>query len=248
MSTLDLIDLFCGAGGMSLGFQMAGLNPIYAIDIDKYSIDTYRANFGDHAICGDIRAVETSPKPAVVIDGPPCQGFSRLGKQSSKARPENLLRRECMRCVEIDEPTLFVIENMGDFFKDPAFEGVQTKAAKLGYSLVHGVLNAVDYGVPQKRMRVFMVGSRIGKPSLPPSTHRSPGLTLFSSQPLWRTVRDAIGDLPLKPNKYRPPQFPERRPVGLGALQAHPACRQPKEPSEASPARVLDKQGSLKRR
>ena len=199
MLTLALIDLFCGAGGMSLGFKMAGFDPVFAIDIDKYSIDTYRANFGDHAICGDVREVAVYPKADVVIGGPPCQGFSRLGKQAKKHRAENFLWREYMRCVEQTKPSVFVIENVEDFFKDPAFLGVQTEAARLGYNLVHNVLNALNYGVPQKRLRAFVIGSRVGKPSFPIPTHRPPGESLFSDIPPWRTVRDAIGDLPLEP-------------------------------------------------
>lgn len=199
MPTLDVIDLFCGAGGMSLGFSMAGFDPIFAIDSDRYSINTHRANFGQHAICGDIRGLKTFPRAHVVIGGPPCQGFSRLGKQAGKARPENMLWREYMRCVATAEPSVFVIENVEDFFKDPAFDGVRTEASKLGYHLVHGVLNAADFGVPQKRRRAFVVGSRNSMPSLPEPTHRPPQQTLFSSLPPWRTVRDAIGDLPLEP-------------------------------------------------
>lgn len=199
MPTLNVIDLFCGAGGMSLGFGMAGFKSVFAVDIDKYSIDTYRANFGHHAVCGDIREVRTFPEADIVVGGPPCQGFSRLGKQARKERTENSLWREYIRCVEVSRPMVFVIENVEDFFKDPAFGGVQTEAARLGYRLAYGVLNAADYGVPQKRLRAFMIGSRLGRPSLPAPTHRPPERTLFSSLPPWRTVRDAIGDLPLAP-------------------------------------------------
>src|SRR5579885_232119 len=144
---------------MSLGFTLAGFKSILAIDHDPYSIETYRANFGDHAILGDIRHIDTFPPADLVIGGPPCQGFSRLGKQARRDREENLLWREYMRCVEVSAPKMFVIENVPDFFKDPAWTGVQHEAHRLEYELAAGILNAADYGVPQRRHRAFVIGS-----------------------------------------------------------------------------------------
>jgi DNA (cytosine-5)-methyltransferase 1 len=197
---LLIADLFCGAGGMSLGFQQAGFRPIFAIDNDAPAIATYRANFGNHCLCADIRDIQDFPKVDVVIGGPPCQGFSRLGKQAKVARPENYLWREYMRFVERVYPFMFVIENVPEFFKDSAFEGVKSEATRLGYSFVSGILNAADYGVPQRRQRAFVIGSRLGRPSLPEPTHQQFGPTLFSDLLPWRTVRDVIGDLSLEPN------------------------------------------------
>lgn len=197
---LLIADLFCGAGGMSLGFKQAGFRSVFAIDNDAPAIATYQANFGDHAICDDIRDIQDFPKVDVVVGGPPCQGFSRLGKQAKVARPENYLWREYMRCVETVRPLMFVVENVPEFFKDPAFDGVKSEAARLGYSFVTGILNAADYGVPQRRQRAFIIGSRIGRPHLPEPTHQQFGPTLFSDLSPWTTVRDAIGDLPLNPN------------------------------------------------
>lgn len=196
---LPLIDLFCGAGGMTLGFVKAGFTSVYANDHDKHAIDTYRANFGDHASCDDIRNVTKFPAAEVVIGGPPCQGFSRLGKQATRERTENLLWKEYVRCVKDVRPKVFVIENVPEFFKDPAWPGVRSAAERLGYKVVGKVLNAADYGVPQRRQRAIIIGSRIGEPELPPQTHRAPGQMFPPGLPAWRTVRDAIGDLPLQP-------------------------------------------------
>lgn len=198
-----LIDLFCGAGGMTLGFTRAGFRSVFAIDADRHAVDTYRLNFGDHVVCGDIRQVETFPEADVVIGGPPCQGFSRLGKQThgrptDKSYEGNGLWEEYMRCVEQTQPKIFVVENVSDFFKHFAWEGIQREAKRLGYQLAHAVLMAADYGVPQKRQRAIIVGSRIGRPRLPAPTHQQE-VGLFDL-PKWRTVRDAIGDLPLTPN------------------------------------------------
>ena len=217
-NSFTLTDLFCGAGGMSLGFCQAGFRSIFAVDHDKYSIDTYKANFGDHAVCADIRTVEIFPKADVVIGGPPCQGFSRLGKQTKRDREENFLWKEFMRCVESTRPSMFVIENVPDFFMDPAFEGVKAEAARLGYKLGHNVLNAADYGVPQRRMRAFMIGSLIGKPALPLPTHRPPEQLNLEGLPPWRTVRDAIGDLPLEPDGVN---LHDRRNVGKLSLERY---------------------------
>jgi DNA (cytosine-5)-methyltransferase 1 len=198
-----LIDLFCGAGGMTLGFKKAGFRPVFAIDADRHAMDTYRLNFGDHVICGDIRQVESFPQADVVIGGPPCQGFSRLGKQThgqptTKSYEGNGLWEEYMRCVEQTRPKIFVVENVSDFFKHFAWEGIQREAKRLGYQLTHAVLMAADYGVPQKRQRAIIIGSRVGKPRLPEPTHQQEA-GLFDI-PKWRTVREAIGDLPLTPN------------------------------------------------
>ncbi len=194
-----LIDLFCGAGGMTLGFQQAGFLPIFAVDSDADAIKTHAANFPGESLCTDIRTIENFPKADVVVGGPPCQGFSLLGKKAKKERTENFLWREFMRCVEQAEPIAFVIENVPEFLKDAAFDGVSKEAKKLGFQITYAVLNAANYGVPQRRNRTIIIGSRLGPPSLPAPTHQESADSLFSELPPWKTVRDAIGDLPLEP-------------------------------------------------
>lgn len=195
-----LMDLFCGAGGMTLGFQQAGFLPILGVDDDSHAVATHERNFTGESICADIRHISEFPPSDVVIGGPPCQGFSRLGKQVRRERLENQLWRQYVRAVEQARPYVFVIENVPEFFDDVAFDGVLEASERLGYAVAHGVLNAADYGVPQRRQRAFVIGSRVGEPSLPPQTHQRPGTeNLFASLPPWQTVRDAIGDLPLEP-------------------------------------------------
>lgn len=220
-----VVDLFCGAGGMTLGFARAGFRPVFAIDADRHAIDTYRLNFGDHGVCGDIRQVETFPAADVVIGGPPCQGFSRLGKQThgkptAKSYEGNDLWKEYMRCVEQVRPKLFVVENVSDFFKHFAWEGIQREAKRLGYELAHGVLMAADYGVAQKRQRAIIVGSRVGKPRLPSPTHQQ-DVGLFDL-PRWRTVRDAIGDLPLEPTNENRHDFRNASALSIERYKAIP--------------------------
>lgn len=197
------IDLFCGAGGMSLGFTGAGFEPVFAVESDRHAAATYRRNFGDHLYEGDIRELESFPRADVVIGGPPCQGFSRLGQQRHGRPTEqsfegNGLWAQFMRCVEQSEASVFVLENVPDFFRYFAWEELQKESKRLGYQLSNAILNAADYGVPQRRQRAIVVGSRVGAPKLPAPTHaQDPGL--LDLKP-WVTVREAIGDLPLEPN------------------------------------------------
>ena len=175
---------------------------MFAIDSDRHALNTYRQNFGDHAVCADIGTISDFPSADVVIGGPPCQGFSRLGKQThgtptASSFKGNALWLEYMRCVERTQPKAFVIENVADFFRHFAWEGVQREAKRLGYNLVSSILNAADYGVPQRRERAIVIGSRSSKPFMPPPTHHPDGNLL--GLPGWQSVRDAFQGLSMEP-------------------------------------------------
>lgn len=180
------VDLFAGAGGMSLGLVRAGLRPVYAVESDTAAAETYRANFGDHVFAGDIALVEAFPRADVIIGGPPCQGFSQLGTRNP-GDPRNSLWRHYVRAIEEAHPKIFVMENVPQLLASDHFLEFRAVAEQLGYELCWGVLDASQYGVPQRRKRAFIIGSRVGAPSLP-------------AQIAGRaTVRDAIADLPLEP-------------------------------------------------
>ena len=100
-----VIDLFCGAGGFTLGFVQTGFRPIFAVDHDGPCIATYTANFGEHAMQGAAEDVAAFPAADVVIGGPPCQGFSNLGAHVPDD-PRNQLWRQFLRCVETVRPAL----------------------------------------------------------------------------------------------------------------------------------------------
>jgi DNA (cytosine-5)-methyltransferase 1 len=205
-----LIDLFCGAGGMSLGFSCAFGNPftsVWANDFDSDAASTYNRNFGPHCVEGDIisllenRAVGI-PKADVVIGGPPCQGFSLLNKGRADD-PRKQMWRPFLEVVRRAEASVFVIENVPQILGSPEHEEINSAAASMGFRLTSGKLCAADYGVAQVRWRAFIIGSRFHDPALvfpPPRTHRSPkeaAMALdFGDLPSWRTVLDAIGDLP----------------------------------------------------
>ena len=187
---------------MSSGFVDAGFNPILAIERDLSAAATYAANFGEsHTLWRDISTVKRSevPKADVVIGGPPCQGFSNLGAKDVND-PRNTLWREYLRIVQLARPKIFVIENVDRFMRTPEFELLCDEAERGSlstYSLSFGLLNAADFGVAQRRIRTFVIGSRIGRIPLPSPTHgRNP--TLDGIKP-WIGTRERIGKTPEVP-------------------------------------------------
>jgi DNA (cytosine-5)-methyltransferase 1 len=201
--TVETIDLFAGAGGLTLGFHRAGFRSVFAVENETAAAKTYAVNFpGAHVYPGDIEGVDSFPSAEVLIGGPPCQGFSPLGRdRDDHSRASlNSLWEEYVRAVRQVRPKVFVVENVPEFLKSAQFETfLETFATdrKLkDYVIEWQVLNAADYGVPQRRRRGFVIGSRVGGPRWPTKTH---GPESKSKQP-YATVRDAIGDLPLEPN------------------------------------------------
>ena len=206
-----LIDLFSGAGGMTLGFTGEFGNPfvpVWANDYDRAAAETYNENFGAHCAVGDIAelleggAVEI-PKADVVIGGPPCRGFSLLNKER-EGDPRKHLRRPFMDVVEASRADVFVIENVPQILGSSEREGILRAAEGLDFEVISAKLCAADYGVPQVRRRAFIVGSRLGGESLEsafpqPKTHAQPGAKGRPHEvglAPRRTVRDAVGDLP----------------------------------------------------
>lgn len=197
VSPPTVMDLFAGCGGMTVGFRDAGFEPVQAVEWDLPAAATYAANFGDdHMFWGDIIDFRDDiPEVDVVVGGPPCQGFSSLGHQDARD-PRNKLWRQYVRVVVAARPKMFVIENVQRFKSSPEFQLLRAEviAGDLkDYKIAAGVLMAADYGVPQKRPRMIVVGSRIGTPRLPEPTHASrPTLT----EAPWLDVRSAIEDVP----------------------------------------------------
>jgi len=198
---LEVVDLFAGAGGLTLGFARAGFRPVLAVEIEPAAAKTYEANFGCHVHKGPIEEVEFFPRADIVIGGPPCQGFSPLGRdRDADSRAEmNELWRQYLRAVREIRPLAFVVENVPEFLKSAqylAFEQEFVDDPLLrDYKIESRVLNAADYGVPQRRRRGLIIGSRIGPPRWPDATH---GPEADPPSP-FATVRGAIGDLPLEP-------------------------------------------------
>jgi len=201
---MEVISLFSGAGGLDLGFVKAGAEIIWANDIWADAAETYRKNIGNHIIVADIRQLNTKsiPEAEVIIGGFPCLGFTiAKGKNRRPDDPYNFLYKEYLRLVNELKPRAFLIENVtgmaqGNAFKS-LFESMINGFKKVGYLVLFKILNAADYGVPQKRRRILILGTRNdlnATPRFPEITH-SKYNTLEKTAP-WITLRDAIGDLP----------------------------------------------------
>lgn len=176
------LSLFSGAGGMDLGFE--NLFEIKAaIEHDKFSCETLRQNFKDiRVIEGDIRDVhgkDVAPKGIdFIFGGPPCQPFSAAGKQRGVKDPRGMLVDEYLRLVDELKPKYFVLENVQGLVynqKGGALTYILESAAALGYETEWKVLNSANFGVPQSRMRLFVIGRKKGLAALgfPEPTHAS---------------------------------------------------------------------------
>lgn len=195
---MQAIDLFSGAGGMSIGAAMSGINVRYAVELDKHAAATFALNHQHTTLLNqDIRTVSathfTGLDPAqetVIFGGPPCQGFSTSNqKNRNMNNANNWLYREYIRLVGEVRPDWVVFENVkglieteNGFFLDEVLKGFKT----LGYTTSHFVLNSADYGVPQKRNRLFIIGSLNGVEITQPTPTVKKHIT----------VADAIFDLP----------------------------------------------------
>ncbi|MCY4265882.1 MAG: DNA cytosine methyltransferase [Gammaproteobacteria bacterium] len=198
------IDLFAGAGGLSLGAMRAGVNVTAAVELDCHAVATYRKN---HPQCtmltqdvSDItnEQIRSIPKErdanSIIFGGPPCQGFSYSNSRTrSVNNTKNWLFEEFIRFVRVWEPDFIVFENVRGITNtsDGLFlSEILKQFTELQYVLTYGVLNAKDYGVPQDRARFFLLGTRrpIALSLPPPTSVKSP------------TVEDAIADLPTLTN------------------------------------------------
>jgi DNA (cytosine-5)-methyltransferase 1 len=199
-----IIDLFSGAGGMTLGFvdsrYCGGFECALAVDNDASAIATHAANFSGEVVCGDIDKWLADkpriPKADVVIGGPPCQGFSLLNK-NRKGDERRALWEPYLDVVEECGAKIFVMENVTELFRSDELQQIIHRAERMGFEVETCILNAADYGAPQTRKRTVVIGSRIGSPAAlfpPMPTHASPDRE-GTNLPPWRTVKDAIGDL-----------------------------------------------------
>ena len=175
---LKVVSLFSGAGGMDLGFINSGFEIIWANDFFREAVDSYRKNIGKHMIYGDITKISSKDIPDgadVIIGGFPCQGFSVANTKRSMEDKRNFLYREMLRIIEDKNPKFFVAENVKGILsieKGKVFEMIKSDFEKLGYKVNARILNAAEYGVPQARERVVIIGNRIGVENpFPEKTH-----------------------------------------------------------------------------
>lgn len=172
---INYIDLFSGAGGMSLGFDQVGFNNIFSIDIEPRFCETYKTNFPKHNLIQkdisklsneEIKSLIGNQIIDVIIGGPPCQGFSMAGNIGRKFIDDsrNQLFREFARIVEIVQPSYFVMENVARLFthnKGETKKEIIELFKKMNYNVDCKVVNTADFGIPQVRNRVLFIGNRI---------------------------------------------------------------------------------------
>jgi len=216
------VDLFCGAGGASLGLRLAGFKVVAAVDIDPIACETYAKNLGFKPICGDLNNITGSDilescglgkgDVDLVAGCPPCQGFSSLRRTrypKGNDKRNNLIDVFLKRIEEID-PKGVIFENVPGIATKLGRKFLETylnEMKKMGYVTTWAVLNAADYGVPQYRKRVVALGAKgLEKaPNFPATTHTHRQEVVNGDLKPWRTVRDTISDLPrLAPGESSP--------------------------------------------
>src|SRR4051794_21555082 len=187
----SVLSLYSGAGGLDQGFVEAGFQILWAIDSDQHAVATYNANLGDHAVCGELPTVAPprTLRPDVIIGGPPCQGFSVIGRMDPKD-PRSRHIHCFLDQVRRFRPTAFCMENVKALAANPRWEpvrrGLVNRARTLGYNVELLLLNAADFEVPQARERMFLIGVLDGYPVCPVGPTRV--------EPI--TVRKALERLP----------------------------------------------------
>jgi DNA (cytosine-5)-methyltransferase 1 len=208
-----VLDLFCGAGGLSLGFKNAGFEIVCAMDHDESALKTYSHNIGHHVHHCDLGDDVALPNSAVIVGGPPCQGFSSAGVRRNGDTRNNLVATFA-RAIAVMRPTAFLFENVEGFLT--AEDGARVidllkPLLEAGYRIHLRKINAANYGVPQHRKRVIALGGLGWDPTFPAPTHTAfgaPGALLASSHlPPSPTITDAIRDLP--PAVSVPPGNPQ---------------------------------------
>src|SRR5690554_4174845 len=200
---MKVASLFSGAGGLDLGFIMAGHKVIWANDNYPDAVQTYKLNIGNHIICKDIREIDSNEIPShdILIGGFPCQGFSLANTGRSEKDERNKLYLEFLRVLKDKKPKFFVAENVKGILslgKGQVFKIIISDFSKAGYNVEYKVLNSADYGVPQKRERVIIIGTRQDinfNVSHPKPTHTNE-IDLFNNLKPWLTLKQAFKDIP----------------------------------------------------
>ncbi len=211
----SVLDTFAGAGGFSLGFQLAGAKIIGAIEMDSWACKTFQFNHPDATVMqGDITAMTDNqiidafgnPRPDILLGGPPCQGYSICNKNNGDHKdPRNSLFEEFIRVGRLLKPKVIIMENVPNLIKahtlsqELVINIITSELRSLGYHVDYRILEATDYGIPQIRKRLFVIAStsRLINP-FPEKTHTTTSIPdLFKAQlEKCPTLWDALSDLP----------------------------------------------------
>ncbi|WP_082045732.1 MULTISPECIES: DNA cytosine methyltransferase [Pseudomonas] len=199
---LRLIDLFSGAGGMTLGFTddrfCGGFQCVLSVDNDAAAMETHKLAYAAPGVVGNIESWLLTnpniPQADVVIGGPPCQGFSLLNRKRT-GDERRALWEPYMDVVQKCGARIFVMENVPELLRSDEFLDIRSRVDAMGFNIIHEVVNTADYGVAQTRKRAIIIGWKkelVESPVIPERTHSKLGGEL----PLWKTVREVIADLP----------------------------------------------------
>ena len=198
---MTIISLFSGAGGLDLGLIKSGNSVIWANDIDVNAVETYMENIGSHITCADIKEVHISGLPIadVVVGGFPCQGFSLANLQRRTDDERNKLYKYFYEVIKQKQPKFFIAENVKGILSLDGGNVIKTivkKFSEAGYNTAYQLFNMADYGVPQTRQRVIIVGQRKDLGScmhfqFPQKTHGVSGIPKK-----WISIREAIEHFP----------------------------------------------------
>lgn len=200
---MKILSLFSGAGGLDLGMVQAGHQIVWANDIDKDAAETYRHNIGNHIVCEDIKNISISELPScdVVIGGFPCQGFSQANMLRSVEDERNQLYKFFYKTIQYKQPQYFIAENVKGILSiggGTVIKQILHDFSEAGYTAEPTLVNMADYGIPQTRQRVIIIGQRtdIGEENhfiFPKATHgKKPADGLLP----WVTISEAIYRFP----------------------------------------------------
>jgi len=199
---MKVVSLFSGAGGLDYGFIKSGHEIVWANDNFDDAVNTYRKNIGDHIVLSDIENIDINgiPKHDILIGGFPCQGFSvaNIGRNSEDSR--NKLYLYLLKVLEKYKPKYFLAENVKGILsleKGKVFEVILNDFDKIGYDVSYKLINAADYGVPQKRQRVIIYGSRKDlnvNLEFPKPTHSK--TTNGAGLQAWLSIGEALNNIP----------------------------------------------------
>ena len=198
---MRVVSLFSGAGGLDLGFKMAGHQILWANDLYEDAVETYKLNLGDHIVCKDISLIkgEEIPECDIIIGGFPCQGFSVANTKRHEQDERNVLYKQLIRMIDAKKPKFFLAENVKGILslgKGKVFQMILKDFGDLGYKVQYKVLNAADYGVPQTRQRVIIIGVRNDIDfdfHYPLPTHNQDGTDGLKR---WVSASEALAEIP----------------------------------------------------
>jgi DNA (cytosine-5)-methyltransferase 1 len=206
-----VVELFAGAGLLSFAFAAEKFRISLAIEQNAVAAETYRANVGDHILVGDICRIKPVGVCDVLVAGPPCQGFSTLGKRNQHD-PRNRLTLQVAIWAKALSPKIVVVENVPAFLLSKHWANLKNRLERFGYEVSSAVINGADYGLPQIRRRCFAFASKIGLPQLPPPLGKRP-----------MTVRQAWDGLPAKPTGRNGHVAPVPSRIALARMKIIPA-------------------------